>query len=102
MTRLACRSQLSSLKNEMLKLSASAGGRVARAATGMKGGGVKLLRRVYFPTPESLGRNAAHASSTRAAALRRFASDALAFQLVAAARAPTWPAVRPPGRTCVS
>src|ERR1700689_3389281 len=102
--RVASRSQLSSLKNGKLKFTGSDRTN-APGATGPDGavvatrstpagilkseGGVKLLSRVYFPMPESLGRNAAHASSTRAAAPRRFSSLALALQLVAAARAPT-------------
>src|SRR5580692_11881568 len=62
-------------------------------------GGVKLLRRVYLPTAESLGRNAAHASSTRAAAPRMLSMEAFACQLVLAARAPACSAVSPPGWT---
>ncbi len=65
-------------------------------------GGLNSLNLVYLATPESLGRNAAQASSTRAAAPRTASSDAFTFQLVAAARAPTWSAVIPPGCTCKS
>ncbi len=52
-------------------------------------GGVKLLNLVYFATPESRGRNVAHAASTWAAAPRNVSCDAFALQLVRAARAPT-------------
>src|SRR5580704_10458665 len=62
-----------------------------------RGGVVKLLNRVYLPIADSLGRNDAHAPSTRAAAPRKLSIDALADQLVCAARAPAWSAVRPPG-----
>src|SRR5580692_11757059 len=42
-------------------------------------GEVKLLRRVYFPSTFNRGRNPAHASSRRAAAPRRFSSEAFAL-----------------------
>jgi hypothetical protein len=51
-------------------------------------GGVRGLNRVYLASPESRGRKDAHASSTRAAAPRTVSIEALAFQLVAAARVP--------------
>src|SRR5579863_4075084 len=104
MVRLAWRSQLSSLKKGKLKLMGTAmvsfmgglvpGGAVVPTRLTPEGmlkiaGGVKSLSRVYFPMPDNLGRKEAHASSTRAAAPRRFSSEALAFQLVAAARAAT-------------
>ena len=59
-------------------------------------GGEMWLNRVYRANPDSRGRNAAHASSTRAAAPRSASSFALALQLVAAARTATWSAVMPP------
>jgi len=82
--------------------SAPAAWLVTRSIPGGKNGisgGVKLLSRVYFAVPESLGRYAAHASSTRAAAPRRAAMEAFAFQSVAAARAPACSAVMPPACT---
>src|ERR1700722_7047821 len=119
---VACISQLSSTKKGKLKLTgveisgalpdAMSAGAMTPAGPGAVAtrlpltlkrlGAVKLLRRVYLPTAESLGRNAAHASSTRAAAPRRFSIDARALQLVCPARSPAWSAVTPPGCARVS
>src|SRR5258708_6745120 len=110
---VACRSQLSSTKNvrppggtgfafigEFCGRRLPATGEVTRLIPGGKkliAGGVKSLRRVYFATPDSRGRNAANAWSTRAAAPRSDSWDAFALQLVFAARTPACSAVNPPG-----
>src|SRR5260221_6746881 len=65
-------------------------------------GGLNSLNLVYLATPESLGRNAAQASSTRAAAPRTASSDAFTFQLVAASRAPPSCSAFPSRRTLQS
>src|ERR1700690_494232 len=90
-----CRSQLSStIGNEY---AVCMPGDMLPAGAREMAGGVNLLRREYLPTPERRGRNAAHASSTRAEAPRTISCEARAFQLVAPARAPTESDVIPPG-----